>query len=477
MTPSDVMALIKEQEIRAIDLRFIDLPGLWQHFTISAKEFQADIFEEGAGFDGSSIRGFKQIQESDMLLFPDAATAFVDPFMATPTLDLICNVKDPITGEAYDRDPRYVAQKAEAYLKSTGIADTAYFGPEPEFFIFDDVRFGQNYREGFYHVDSSEGFWNSGRVENPDSAGGSRNLGYKVRYKEGYFPVPPMDSHQDLRTEMMLELENVGVEVEVHHHEVGTAGQTEIDMRFDSLVSMGDKLLKYKYIVKNVARRHGKTVTLMPKPIFQDNGSGMHVHQSLWKDGKNTFFEAGTYAGLSKTALYYIGGVLKHAPALLAFCNPTTNSYRRLVPGYEAPINLIYSMRNRSAAVRIPVYSGSEKAKRIETRFPDPTCNGYLAFSALLMAGLDGIQNKITPPGPLDKDLYDLPAEEMAKIESTPGSLEEALDALADDHDFLLKGDVFTKDLVDTWIDYKRGEVDAIRLRPHPWEFAMYYDM
>ena len=477
MTPNDVMARIKDNGIVAIDLRFIDLPGLWQHFTISAKEFKADIFEEGAGFDGSSIRGFKQIQESDMLLFPDAATAFVDPFAATPTLNLICNIKDPITGEAYDRDPRYVAQKAEAYLKSTGIADTAYFGPEPEFFIFDDVRFGQNHHEGYYHVDSDEGFWNSGRVENPDSAGGSHNLGYKIRYKEGYFPVPPMDSHQDLRTEMMLELENVGVEIEVHHHEVGTAGQAEIDMRFDSLVSMGDKLLKYKYVVKNVARRHGKSVTLMPKPLFQDNGSGMHVHQSLWKDGSNTFYEAGTYAGLSKTALYYIGGILKHAPALLAFCNPTTNSYRRLVPGYEAPINLIYSMRNRSAAVRIPVYSGSEKAKRIETRFPDPTCNGYLAFSALLMAGLDGIQNKITPPGPLDKDLYDLPAEDLAKIDSTPASLEESLDALAADYEFLLKGDVFTKDLVDTWVNYKRGEVDAIRLRPHPWEFAMYFDM
>ena len=477
MTPNDVMALIKEKGIKAVDFRFVDLPGLWQHFTLSAKEFEVDAFDEGLGFDGSSIRGFQQIQESDMLLFPDAATAFVDPFTETPTLNIICNVKDPITLESYSRDPRYVAQKAESYLKSTGIADTAYFGPEPEFFIFDDVRFSQGYDHGFYHVDSSEGFWNSGRVENPDSAGRSRNLGYKPRYKEGYFPVPPMDSHQDLRTEMMLELENVGVDVEVHHHEVGTAGQTEIDMRFDSLVSMGDKLLKYKYIVKNVAQRHGKSVTLMPKPIFQDNGSGMHVHQSLWLSGKNTFFEAGNYAGLSKTALYYIGGVLKHAGALLAFCNPTTNSYRRLVPGYEAPINLIYSMRNRSAAVRIPVYSGSEKAKRIETRFPDPTCNGYLAFSALLMAGLDGIQNKITPPGPLDKDLYDLPPEEMAKIESTPGSLEESLDALAKDHDFLLKGDVFTQDLVDIWIDYKRGEVDAIRLRPHPWEFAMYYDI
>ncbi len=478
MTANDVMAKIKDEGIRVIDLRFVDMPGLWQHFTVSAKEFSADVFDEGIGFDGSSIRGFQQIQESDMLLFPDPATAFVDPFAAETTLVLICNVKDPITGEAYSRDPRNIAQKAEAYLQSTGIGDTAYFGPEPEFFIFDDVRFGQTYNEGYYHLDAAEGFWNAGRTENPDAAGNSRNLGYKPRYKEGYFPVPPMDSHQDLRTEMLLALEDIGVDIEVHHHEVGTAGQAEIDMRYDSLVNMGDKLLKYKYCVKNVARRHGKTVTLMPKPIFQDNGSGMHVHQSVWKDGRNQFFEAGTYGDLSQTALYYIGGVLKHAPALLALTNPTTNSYRRLVPGYEAPINLIYSMRNRSAAVRIPVYSSSEKAKRIETRFPDPTCNGYLAFSALLMAGLDGVQNKITPPGPLDKDLYDLPPEEMSKIDSTPADLAEALDALENDHDFLLKGDVFTKDVIETWLSYKRdNEIDAIRLRPHPWEFALYFDI
>ncbi len=478
MTANDVMAKIKDEGIRVIDLRFVDLPGLWHHFTVSAKEFSADVFEEGIGFDGSSIRGFQQIQESDMLLFPDPATAFADPFTAEPTLCIICNVKDPITGESYTRDPRNIAQKAEAYLNSTGIGDTAYFGPEPEFFIFDDVRFGQNHHEGYYHLDSAEGFWNAGRVENPDAAGNSRNLGYKPRFKEGYFPVPPMDSHQDLRTEMLLALEDIGVEAEVHHHEVGTAGQSEIDMRYDSLVSMGDKLLKYKYAVKNVARRHGKTVTLMPKPIFQDNGSGMHVHQSLWKDGRNQFFEAGTYGDLSPAALYYIGGILKHAPALLALTNPTTNSYRRLVPGYEAPINLIYSMRNRSAAVRIPVYSSSEKAKRIETRFPDPTCNGYLAFSALLMAGLDGIQNKITPPGPLDKDLYDLPPEEMSQIDSTPPDLAAALDALEKDHEFLLKGDVFTKDVIETWLSYKRHhEIDAIRLRPHPWEFALYFDI
>ena len=478
MKVSDVMALIESKEIKAIDLRFVDLPGLWQHFTVSTKEFSADIFEEGIGFDGSSIRGFQEIQESDMLLFPDPASAFVDPFMATPTLVLICNVKDPVTGESYSRDPRHIAQKAEAYLRSTGIGDTAYFGPEPEFFILDDVRYGQSYNEGFYHLDAGEGFWNAGRVENPDGAGASRNMGYKIRYKQGYFPVPPADTHQDLRTEMMLTLEQIGVDVEVQHHEVGTAGQAEIDMRFDSLVSMGDKLLKYKYAVKNVARRHGKTVTLMPKPIFQDNGSGMHVHQSIWKDGRNQFFEAGTYADLSQTALYYIGGILKHAPALLALTNPTTNSYRRLVPGYEAPINLIYSMRNRSAAVRIPVYSNSEKAKRVECRFPDPTCNGYLAFSAMLMAGLDGVQNRITPPGPLDKDLYDLPAEELGKIASTPATLSQVLDALEADHDFLLKGDVFTPDVIETWIAYKReNEVDAIRLRPHPWEFALYFDI
>ena len=478
MHPKDVIALIKEKGIQAVDLRFVDLPGLWQHFTMSTREFSEDAFEEGVGFDGSSIRGFQQIQESDMLLFPDPSTAFVDPFMAAPTLVIICNVKDPVTGEAYSRDPRNIAQKAEDYLKSTGIGDIAYFGPEPEFFIFDDVRFGQTYNEGFYHIDSSEGFWNTGRVENPDGAGNSRNIGYKPRYKEGYFPVPPMDSLQDIRTEMMLTLESVGVEVEVHHHEVGTAGQAEIDMRFDSLVNMGDKLLKFKYVVKNVGRLHGKTVTLMPKPIFQDNGSGMHVHQSVWKGKKNQFFEIGTYANLSQTALYYIGGILKHAPALLALTNPTTNSYRRLVPGYEAPINLIYSQRNRSAAVRIPAYSMTEKAKRIECRFPDATCNGYLAFSAMLMAGLDGIQNKLTPPGPLDKDLYDLPPEDLAKIESTPADLSQVLDSLEADHDFLLKGDVFTKDVIENWIAYKReNEVNAIRLRPHPWEFALYFDL
>lgn len=471
LTPRNVMALIQEHKVQAVDVRFVDLIGLWQHFTASTTEFSVDAFEEGLGFDGSSIRGFQEIQESDMLLMPDPSTAFMDPFAAVPTLVLICNVKDPVTGESYTRDPRYIAMKAENYLKSTGIADTAYFGPEPEFFILDDIRFSQGYDHGFYYLDASEGFWNSGRDEKP-------NLGYKPRYKEGYFPVPPMDSHQDIRTEMMLELEKVGVRVEIHHHEVATAGQCEIDMRFDSLTVMADKLLKFKYVIKNVARRHGKTVTLMPKPIFQDNGSGMHVHQSLWKGGKNLFFEAGNYADLSKAAIYYIGGILKHAPALLALCAPTTNSYRRLVPGYEAPINLIYSQRNRSAAVRIPAYSRSEKAKRIEVRFPDPAANGYLAFSAMMMAGLDGIQNKIVPPDPMDKDLYDLPPQDLARVKKAPGSLEEVLNALEKDHDFLLKGDVFTADVISTWIDYKRKrELDAIRLRPHPWEFALYFDV
>lgn len=471
MNPRELLQFVSDEGIKMIDLRFVDLPGLWQHFSISAKEMEEEMFEEGVGFDGSSIRGFQEIQESDMILIPDASTAFKDPFTAVPTLNIICNVKDPVTLQSYTRDPRHIAQKAENYLKSTGIGDTAYFGPEPEFFVLDDIRFDQSYNYGYYYVDSKEGFWNSGKEENP-------NLGYKPRYKEGYFPVPPMDSLQDIRSEMVLLLEEIGVQVEVHHHEVGTAGQCEIDMRFDTLTSMADKFLKYKYIIKNVGRRHGKTVTLMPKPIFQDNGSGMHIHTSIWKAGKNVFYEPGGYADLSKTAVYYIGGILKHTPALLGFCAPTTNSYRRLVPGYEAPINLIYSQRNRSAAVRIPAYSRSEKAKRVETRFPDPSCNGYLAFAALLMAGLDGVQNKITPPDPIDKDLYDLAPADAANVKSTPGSLEDVLNALEDDHDFLLKGDVFTKDVIETWIDYKRDrEVDAMRLRPHPHEFALYFDI
>ena len=471
MNPRELLQFVSDEGIKMIDMRFVDLPGLWQHFSISANEMEEEMFEEGLGFDGSSIRGFQEIQESDMILIPDPSTAFKDPFTAVPTLNIICNVKDPVTLQSYTRDPRHIAQKAENYLKSTGIGDTAYFGPEPEFFVLDDIRFDQSYNYGYYYVDSKEGFWNSGKEENP-------NLGYKPRYKEGYFPVPPMDSLQDIRSEMVLLLEEIGVQVEVHHHEVGTAGQCEIDMRFDTLTSMADKFLKYKYIIKNVGRRHGKTVTLMPKPIFQDNGSGMHIHTSIWKAGKNVFYEPGGYADLSKTAVYYIGGILKHTPALLGFCAPTTNSYRRLVPGYEAPINLIYSQRNRSAAVRIPAYSRSEKAKRVETRFPDPSCNGYLAFAALLMAGLDGVQNKITPPDPIDKDLYDLAPADAATVKSTPGSLEDVLNALEDDHDFLLKGDVFTKDVIETWIDYKRSrEVDPMRLRPHPHEFALYFDI
>lgn len=471
MTPKELVNFINENSIKAVDFRFVDLPGLWQHVTFNSESIDEDTFESGIGFDGSSIRGFQQIQESDMLLIPDATSAFVDPFTTTPTLNLICNVKDPVTLQPYSRDPRFIAQKGEKYLKSTGIGDTFYIGPEPEFFILDDIRFDQTHNAGYYFLDSNEGFWNSGRDEKP-------NLGYKPRYKQGYFPVPPMDSLMDLRTDMMLELEKAGVKIELHHHEVATAGQSEIGIKFDTLTAMGDKLLKFKYVVKNVARRAGKTVTFMPKPVFMDNGSGMHCHQSIWKGGKNTFYEAGSYADLSKTAIYYIGGILKHAPALLAFCAPTTNSYRRLVPGYEAPINLIYSQRNRSASVRIPAYSRSEKAKRIEVRFPDPSSNGYLAFTAMLMAGLDGIQNKIVPPDPIDKDLYDLEPEEKANVKSTPGSLEEVLNSMEADHEFLLKGDVFTKDVIEAWLDYKRhSEVDAIRLRPHPYEFAMYFDI
>ncbi len=470
MTPKELIAFVDKNNIQVIDLRFIDLPGLWQHFSIPAHELSEDLFEEGAGFDGSSIRGFKGIQESDMLIFPDANAHFIDPFTEVSTLNIICDIGDPVTGERYTKDPRYVSQKAENYLKSTGIGDTIYFGPEAEFFIFDDIRFDQTYNKGYYFIDSSEGSWNTGREENP-------NLGHKPRYKEGYFPVPPMDSQQNIRTEMMMELEKAGIHIEVHHHEVGTAGQAEIDMRFDTMTRMADKLIMFKYIIKNVATRHNKTVTFMPKPIFQDNGSGMHCHQSIWKGDKNMFFGQG-YAGLSDEARWYIGGLLHHAPSVCAFINPTTSSYRRLVPGYEAPIYLVYSQRNRSAAIRIPMYSASEKAKRIEFRTPDPSANGYLAFAAMLMAGLDGIQNKIEPPDPIDKNIYDLAPEEAGEIRGVPGSLDEALDALETSHDFLLKGGVFTQDLIDSWLEYKRdAEVDAIRLRPHPYEFALYYDI
>ena len=471
MTPRDVLKFAKENNAEMVDYRFIDLPGIWHHFTTPISEMTEDIFEEGLGFDGSSIRGFQTIDKSDMILIPDPNTMVMDPFMEVPTLVLTCNVKDPVTLEMYTRDPRYVAQKAEAYLQASGLADVAYFGPEAEFYIFDDIRFDQNNHSGFYQVDSSEGMWNSARDEGP-------NLGYKIPYKRGYFPVPPSDSLHDLRTRMVQVLEQVGVTVELHHHEVGTAGQSEIDLRYDTLLSMADKQILYKYVIKNVALQAGKTVTFMPKPVFMDNGSGMHVHMSLWKDGNNQFFEAGTYADLSDMARHYIGGLLKHTASVLAFAAPTTSSYRRLVPGYEAPINLIYSQRNRSACVRIPAYSKSEKAKRIEYRSPDPSCNPYLAFSAMLMAGLDGIENRIEPPEPIDLDLYDLEPEQASEVKNTPGDLAEALDALEADHAFLLRGDVFTEDVIQTWIDYKReNEIDAIRLRPHPWEFALYYDI
>jgi glutamine synthetase len=472
LSPKDLVEWAKNNGIRVVDLRFMDLPGLWQHFSITIDELDESVFTDGIGFDGSSIRGFQQIQESDMLLVPDPNTAFVDPFAKFPTLVLICKVVDPISKQRYSRDARYIAEKAEEYLKSSGIADVAYFGPEAEFYIFDDVRYEQTQNRSFHQVDSIEGFWNTAREESP-------NLGYKIRYKEGYFPVPPADKHQDIRSDMALTLEKIGIRVEVHHHEVGTAGQGEIDVRFDSLVRMADKLTIFKYIVKNTAYKYGKVATFMPKPIFMDNGSGMHTHQSIWKGGKNLFFDPRNYGGLSELALYYIGGILKHTPSILAFTNPTTNSYRRLVPGFEAPVNIAYSMRNRSAIVRIPMYSpNEEKSKRIEFRAPDPSCNPYLAFSAMLMAGIDGIINKIEPPEPMDKNLYDLEPEEAEKIGKTPASLEEALKSLEKDHEFLLKGDVFTEDIIETWIRYKwDNEIAEIRQRPHPYEFALYFDI
>mgnify|MGYP006289224225 CR=1 FL=1 len=469
-TARDVVEFMSKEKVQVVDLRFMDFPGLWQHFSVPVSEIDEDAFENGLGFDGSSIRGWQAINESDMLVKPVPETAFVDPFFEHKTLVLICNICDPVTGEDYTRDPRNIARKAVAYLKSTGLGDQAFFGPEAEFFVFDDVRFDQNEHEGYYHLDSVEGRWNTGRKEEP-------NLAYKPRYKEGYFPVPPTDSMQDMRSEMMLSLEDIGVGIECQHHEVATGGQAEIDMRFAPLVEMGDSLLKYKYVIKNVARKHGRTVTFMPKPLFNDNGTGMHTHLSIWKGDQNLFAGDG-YAGISEAAKFAIGGILKHAPALLAFTNPTTNSYKRLVPGFEAPVNLAYSSRNRSAAVRIPMYSSSPKAKRLEFRCPDPSCNPYLAMSALLMAALDGIQSKVDPGDPLDKDIYDLPPEELAKVQQTPGSLREALGALGEDHEFLLKGDVFTQDVIDTWIAYKmENEVQAIDLRPHPWEFALYYDI
>ena len=465
-----VLALAKKEGAQMVDFKFVDLPGTWQHFTIPAGTLEADMFKDGLGFDGSSIRGWRAINESDMLVMPDPSTAMMDPFTQVPTLSLVCSIEDPITRQPYGRDPRGVAQRAEAYLQSTGLADTAYCGPEAEFFIFDDIRFDQSSHEGFYSIDSAEGRWNSGTDEGP-------NLGYKPPYKGGYFPVPPTDSLQDIRSEMVQTMIDAGMQIELHHHEVGTAGQCEIDIRFCPLLTCGDQMMLYKYIVKNVSVQHGKTATFMPKPIFEDNGTGMHTHQSLWKGGKPLFAGSG-YAGLSEMALHYIGGLLKHAPAILAFTNPTTNSYKRLVPGYEAPVNLAYSQRNRSAAVRIPMYSPSPKAKRVEFRCPDPSCNIYLALAAMLMAGLDGIQQGMDPGSPLDKNLYDLAPEEMAAIPQTPGSLEAVLDALEEDHAFLLQGEVFSEDLIGAWLDYKREEeIEPLRLRPHPYEFSLYYDV
>jgi glutamine synthetase len=468
-TSKDILTLIRENDVKFIDIKFTDLPGSWQHFSVPAASFDQGAFDNGLPFDGSSIRGFTSIDKSDMLLRLDPDSAVLDPFHDVKTLSILADVEDIVTGEKFGHDPRYVAKKAERYLQTTGIADTAYFGPEAEFYIFNDVRYDQNMHSGYYYVESDEASWNSGRDEKP-------NLGYKMRTKEGYFPVAPKDTMQDLRSEMCLSLMEAGIAVEAHHHEVGNAGQAEIDLRFDSLVKMADKLLLYKYIVKNTAAQNGYTVTFMPKPLFQDNGSGMHIHVSFWRNGENIFHDQAGYSRLSQTAIYYIGGVLKHASSLLAFCAPSTNSYKRLVPGYEAPINLVYSARNRSAAVRIPITKAS-KSTRVEFRAPDPTANPYLAFAALAMAGIDGIQNKILPLGPYDKDLYDLTTDEKTLIPHTPTSLEEALNALNNDREYLLKGDVFTNDLIDTYINYKQTrEVEGVASRPHPYEFALYYD-
>jgi glutamine synthetase len=469
MKPNEVIQLAKSHDCKFVDLKFIDLPGIWQHTTIPVSRLSEELFEEGLGFDGSSVRGWQPINASDMQMIPDPTTARVDPFPATKMLSMVCDVKDPITGQPYGRDPRHIAKKCEAYLKSTGIADTIYVGPESEFFIFDSVRYDSAANGCFYEIDSSEAAWNTGADGN--------NLGYKVRHKEGYFPVPPTDATADIRADMMQTLIDTGIQIEVGHHEVGTAGQGEIGMRFNTLTKMADNLLWFKYVVKNVARRHNKTATFMPKPLFGDNGSGMHCHQSLWKGGKNLFAGEG-YAGLSDVGLWYIGGVLKHAKAIAGLTNPTTNSYRRLVKGYEAPVNLAYSSRNRSASIRIPVSGASANARRIEVRFPDSSCNPYLAFAALMLAGLDGVQNRIDPGDPLDKDIYSLAPEELKQVPNVPNSLDEALDALEKDYEFLLKGDVFSRDLLETWVAYKReNELDAVRMRPVPHEFFLYYDI
>ncbi|MBX3729328.1 MAG: type I glutamate--ammonia ligase [Candidatus Sumerlaeia bacterium] len=475
MKPADVLKMIKEKDIKFVDVKFMDFPGTQQHFTFSEHQFTEDTFEEGLGFDGSSIRGWQSIDQSDMLVMPDPATAMLDPFCEIPTLSIIGNILDPITKEKYTRDPRNTAIKAEAYLKSTGIGDQCFVGPELEFFVFSEAVYHSSPYEAFYRIDSPEGIWNSGADERADY--GRPNLGRKIPYKGGYFPVQPTDTLQNLRSEIVTLMNEYGLNIEMHHHEVATAGQCEIDMRFDTLLSMADKTALYKYIIKNVCHNHGLTACFMPKPIFGDNGSGMHTHMSIWKNGKNLFAGNG-YAGLSETALFFIGGILKHARAVLAFTNPTTNSYKRLVPGYEAPVNLAYSQRNRSAAIRIPMYNQSEKAKRMEFRCPDPTANPYWAFAAIMMAGLDGVQNRIHPGEPLDKNIYDLPAEVAKAVPKACGSLEESLHALEEDHEFLLKGDVFTEDVIETWIEYKqKHEVDAIRLRPHPHEFMLYYDV
>ena len=469
MEPRRVLEFAKKNKAQVVDLKFCDLVGTWQHFSAPLEELTEAVFKDGLGFDGSSIRGWKAINMSDMLVIPDPKTAILDPFTEVPTLSLVCSVVDPITRENYDRDPRSVAQKAERYLKSTKIGDVSYWGPEAEFFIFDSARYDQDAHSGYYFIDSEEGIWNSGRE--------GANLGAKPRHKEGYFPVSPTDTMQDIRSEMILEMQKAGMLVEKHHHEVATAGQAEIDLRYDSLVNMADKMMMYKYVVKNVAFRHKKTVTFMPKPVFGDNGSGMHTHQSIWKEGR-PLFAGKEYAGVSQLCLYYIGGILKHAPALAAITNPTTNSYKRLTPGFEAPVLLAYSSRNRSATVRIPMYQASPKTKRIEVRYPDPATNPYLAFAAMLMAGLDGIENKIDPGEPMDKDLYDLEPREAASIPTMPGSLDEAINNLEKDHQFLLKGGVFSEDFIETWISYKRSrEIDPLRLRPHPYEFFMYYDV
>jgi glutamine synthetase len=470
-SPAEVLEFAAERGVEMVDLKFVDLPGTWQHMTLPIGALDSGDFESGLGFDGSSIRGFQEIHESDMLLLPDSSTAFIDPYYTRSTLSLICSVADPVLGEPYARDPRFVAHKAEQHLVATGIADVAYFGPEAEFFVFDHIAYEQVGHRAFYEVDSGEGFWNTGGPT------GSPNLGYKLRQKEGYFPVPPADSLANLRSEMVHTMESLGVRCEFHHHEVSSGGQGEIDMRFQPLLRMADQMMIYKYVVKNTAWAAGKTATFMPKPIFEENGSGMHVHQSLWKDGDPLMFGQGGYAHLSELAKHYIGGLLAHAPALLAFCAPTTNSYRRLVPGYEAPVNLVYSARNRSACVRVPMYHEAPKTKRVEFRSPDPTANPYLAFSALMLAGLDGIKRELDPGEPLDADLYDLPVETLAGIATVPSSLEAALDALEADNSFLCEGDVFTPGLIEAYVRYKREEeVDAIRMRPHPWEFALYHD-